>query len=409
MTERRSIIEYSVNVANSNDDTNESQRIISYWRTTIENITLEINKIILELNEYLLGHRIFNVSFASYIILLTLFGAGLLWATGGGNFVDAWFLSTSAVGGGGLSVRETKELTNSCFRTLQFLMFFGSGPVLILPILAYRVHRLGKYIDRMIFAVQDNENCSEEDRNVIVEYFLIYSATKWLICLSVIYIFICVFVGSIILCGFLLLHDLEGEIKDRGISYYENALFLSISAFSNCGLTMSSNSLYYLSNNAGALIVIALLIVAGNTLFPVFMRCLIEFILYVLVRLKSTKTWGNYVTDDKISGLKYLLKRPRKLSPQLYGRKDTLFILQFFVLSYIVVMISFISSNEYENKYGSKATVVGLSLFQIVNIRHAGFQVFNFRDLTQNTLLIFALSMFLAPVPYIGLLHSTGM
>jgi Trk-type K+ transport system membrane component len=89
-----------------------------------------------------------------------------------------------------------------------------------------------------------------------------------------------------------------------------------------------------------------------------------------------------------------------------------MYLLQFFVLSNLLLFIIFnavcLTNDTFADAYGPDAHTSFMGMFQNINMRHSGFAVFNFRDFPQSMLLVYAVAMFLSPVPYIGVLHASG-
>ena len=89
------------------------------------------------------------------------------------------------------------------------------------------------------------------------------------------YSVLCHVVGCLLLYLALLFRPNQPELQARGLTYFDNATFLTIGAFSNGGFTITSDSLFGLRDNPLAVLILAGLIVLGNTAVPNALRALL--------------------------------------------------------------------------------------------------------------------------------------
>ena len=110
--------------------------------------------------------------------------------------------------------------------------------------------------------------------------------------------------------------------------------------------------------------------------------------------------------------LEWTLQNPRRVTTQVFLPSETTYLAHFSLLFNLVVVVLFVSVEVYREAlkeiYGSSLKILGIGFFQILNIRHCGFASIAMLDLTQGTLLVFCLAMYLSPLPFIGLLNATG-
>ena len=172
-------------------------------------------------------------------------------------------------------------------------------------------------------------------------------------------------------------------------------------------MTLSPSSLVYPGNNNGpAILIISIILLGGNVLLPVLLRFLVVVCYKVIKRVSGEES-------EYANALKFVLNYPRLITSVLFDYDNIMYLMQFFLLSNSLFFILFATINYGEGKmlddYGGWYRVAMLSMFQILNARHAGFSVFNFRDFPQSVLFIYAIAMFVGPVPFIGVLHASGM
>jgi Trk-type K+ transport system membrane component len=148
---------------------------------------------------------------------------------------------------------------------------------------------------------------------------------------------------------------------------------------------------------------------AGNLLLAVFLRITLVMVYWTYRKYSTVKGTQQYI--DTLAAFKFVLNNPRLVTTHIFLFDETVYLVQFFVGSSLFMFIFFLITSIRDpslQKYGSHLDIARLGLFQILNTRHAGFAVFNFRDLPQSVLLLYALSMFLSPSPFISLLHASG-
>lgn len=369
----------------------------------------EISQIQLEFNQTMYGKRTFHIAWTAYVFSLTIFGGLLIFAVNDLSFIDCWFSATSATVNGGLTVKGPDDLTKPTFAILAFLMFFGSSAVMLLPTLLFRCHQLRALRPAMEARLLDRSLCPE-DREVILDHILWYQAS---VCTSVIiatYILFWIFFGTVFLYLSMCSQERTAQLSRRGISNFQDALYLSLSAFTNSGLSLTDN-LVYLSNNHGALATLSLLILAGNTLMPVLLR----FCIKKIYQLTNTSFTINVLGHERCGLLRaclaYVLKSPRKICTYIFLGHDTSYLLQFALVStaveYFIFIVSTLHRRDLQGVYGDRSDLARLGIFQVINTRHAGFGLIDFRLLSQELIFVTAVMMFLSPVPYIGLLQKT--
>jgi Trk-type K+ transport system membrane component len=354
-----------------------------------------------ELQETLLGHRTFHIAWTVYVVLVSFGGGVMISAAMGCPLIDGWFTATSATVNAGLSVIEVHRIPKGVFAIIAWLMLLGSSSIMALPTMLYRCHKLRPFMHQIEKHLRLNV-ASESDKKLLRDYKDVYHASLFCSAAVIVYMLLWILFGSLFLYAGLKTRPMEEELQKRGFSHYQRAIFLAISAYTNSGLSLSSNGLVYVGSNSATVFWICALILGGNVMMPIFLRWQIV-LMYRIARFMNRL--------DIASAAKYVIENPRRITTILYSRRDTFYLLQVAVMWNIFTFLYFLISCIYRDslkKYGETPILAGLGLFQIINFRHAGFQVFNLRDWPQDMLLISAVAMFLSPVPGIGVLHRTG-
>jgi Trk-type K+ transport system membrane component len=104
-------------------------------------------------------------------------------------------------------------------------------------------------------------------------------------------------------------------------------IFNGASAFNNSGMSLLDANMIPFQNSYFVLITMGLLILAGNTAYPVFLR----LIIWSLLRLLTVTT-----NDDHFAGLKdtlkFILQYPRRVYTHLFPARATWWLLFMLVL-----------------------------------------------------------------------------
>ena len=108
----------------------------------------------------------------------------------------------------------------------------------------------------------------------------------------------------------------------------------------------------------------------------------------------------------------WTLRNPRRVTTHVFLPSETNYLAYFALLSSAVFLVLFMAAelhrNSFVDEYGPWAKATGLGLFQILNLRHCGFTSIAMTDLTQCTLVVFVIAMYMSPLPFIGLLKASG-
>ena len=89
------------------------------------------------------------------------------------------------------------------------------------------------------------------DSLYIKQYLNLYYGSIVTFFTIVIYLLSWLLFGTLFLTLALMREDMEPSLRERGFSYLQNGVFLTISAFTNTGLSLSGDSYLYMNTNAG--------------------------------------------------------------------------------------------------------------------------------------------------------------
>lgn len=207
-----------------------------------------------------------------FLIVGSLLGAVVINQCDNLPFLASLYFSISAITGSGLAVDSMAVLTTPSLFTLSFLMFFGGSFFLAIPPIAYRQYCYLRKKETIVGKLGPFDNLDG--------YEELSAALRICCILNTFYLLLFNVGGTLCLYGALFLRPMEPQLVQRNINSFGNAAFLTISAFSNTGLTISSSSVFYHKDNPLAYCILGLLVLAGNTAAPTFLRWMAEIAYY---------------------------------------------------------------------------------------------------------------------------------
>jgi Trk-type K+ transport system membrane component len=311
-------------------------------------------------------------------LALGLVGALLIWLIEGKGgpfaFTDILFASVSASTLTGLTVIDMIQLRPGSRAVITLLMFFGS-PILwsLLPVLIRRF-----YFRRSMESHLQHLGLPVEERKRLLNNEIEYRALGWILRIALFHFLFWPLLVMIAIGGYLSASSpyeslsavpvdqaqASAMVLDRqGVSIWWFAFFSSYSSFLNAGLSLVIGSLTSFVSDYPILLLNAMLIILGNTAFPVLMR------LSVLTLRRIYK--------DKEQAFAFLLTRPRKCYTLLYHGQATLVLAGVLLVTLFGELFMFFAL-DWDNAYldSFPPTVRSLAgFFQSTSTRTAGYNV----------------------------------
>jgi Trk-type K+ transport system membrane component len=361
----------------------------------------------------------FKAYWTLYYILLTVIIGTIIARIDGLEWINGTFMAGAAVCNAGLGTVSMTQFSRGSFILSAILMVVGCPIFMLFPILLFRRWHFQQVNTKMIEQYQNTEGTLPyANLQIIKDYYLVYESTLFVIYILLLYWFVFMFFGSILVWATLLLRPLEPELTQRGYTYIENAIYLVISSFCNTGLSISSNSLVYLTDNPACYFVLTILILAGNTAFPIFLRAMIEFLLYADNRWDifksssynnhfSRRTPYSYSFSPRVI-LTFLLNHPREILTHLFTDHQTK-ILVFMIFAFLTVQFVcfLISIDRHLLNMFSLPRLIGIGYFQTLSTRAAGFTMMNLRDLNYGLTVIYLIMMYLNTYPFVTTMKAS--
>lgn len=374
-------------------------------------------------------HFTFYRLHAAYFGVLTIVGTISLWLSrkrSNISFVDCIFNAVSALTVTGLLSLRVRDFTTFGMFALMLLMLFGSHVFTsLLPLYVRRFHFF-RYNTAHHAAVNGNGSNTSDNPITICKSDQVFSSDSdlelkvikegftddppinhedgsdydtmsddcvqisleqqalmtlcWLVPLF--------FVGVQCL-GFLIIvcYNAAAPPRIRNLYNEENinptffAIFSSISAFSNTGISpLDENMMPF--QTSSLLVPLAVLILAGNTMFPPSMR----FIIWSLYHCTRSKNPQKKVYE-------YLLRYPRRCYTHLFPQAQTnwlvVTVLAFNAIDFLAFCALDWKLEAVEGTHVTVGTKLMDGIFQSLNTRSAGMNVVSLRDLSPPMLVLY--------------------
>lgn len=178
------------------------------------------------------------------------------------------------------------------------------------------------------------------------------------------------------------------------------AFFQATSAFSNTGVSLVDQSMVPFQKAYLMSVLIMLLILLGNTCFPILLR----FIIWVLFKLSPEKSQSKET-------LKFLLDHPRRCFVYLFPSTQTWFLVFVVFVLTIIDWVAFLVLDKGTEVIEALpvGTRVAAGLFQSCAVRAAGFVIVNMNELAPAVKVLYVVMMYISVYPIAMSVRSTNV
>ncbi|OJJ34811.1 hypothetical protein ASPWEDRAFT_110834 [Aspergillus wentii DTO 134E9] len=229
-----------------------------------------------------------------------------------------------------------------------------------------------------------------------------YRAVSFLAVIVSLYWIMFIIIGMIGMGGWLEANHPEIS-RSNGLSPFWTGAFFAVSAFVNSGMSLLDTNMTALQKNAYPLLTMGMLILAGNTLYPCFLRFIIWTLRRLIPNQPSWETW-------KIT-LDFVLDHPRRVYTNLFPARHTWYLLGTIIILNGIDWAGFeilaIGNQEIENLPRGYRVLDGL--FQGLAVRSGGFYVVTISDLRQGLLVLYVLMMYVSAFPVLVTIRNTNV
>ena len=229
-----------------------------------------------------------------------------------------------------------------------------------------------------------------------------YRAIELLSWVVPLYFFLFQLLGAVSL-GAWVARNSPSTAKDNGLNPWWVGAFNAISAFNNSGMSLLDANMVAFQSSEYILLTIGLLILAGNTCYPVFLRA----ILWIMWRLTPENSRFH---DSKLT-LRFLLDHPRRCYTNLFPSTHTWWLLGTIVclngIDWIAFEVFNIGNKAITSLSGGVRAIDGL--FQALAVRSGGFYVVKIAQMRIGLLILYVLMMYISVYPVVITIRNSNV
>lgn len=224
-----------------------------------------------------------------------------------------------------------------------------------------------------------------------------YRALKVLSVIVPLYFFLWQLLGCLAL-GAWINNNQPGPPLANGINPWWLGIFNGASAFNNSGMSLLDANMIPFQNSHFVLITMGLLILAGNTAYPIFLR----LIIWSLLKILAATTREDECLDLKET-FRFILQYPRRVYTNLFPARATWWLLFMLVLLNSIDWISFellnLGNPAIERIPPGSRVLDGL--FQALAVRSGGFYVVPITSVYIGLQVLYVIMMYISVYPVV--------
>jgi len=357
------------------------------------------------------------------------------------NFVDSFFMAISAMSGAGLTTIPMADITQTGLACIFMLMLAGGITFLLIPPVLYRLYQYRQFKPMVaeVLALRavirkrapDGVEGAVQESDLIGDFDLQDEGLQLVAVVLVAYDLCFKLLGSLLLYGVLMsygrldaldnpqlkdwMSPTERQLYSRKKNHFWFATFTTVSSFNNVGFSILDDNYVQLADRPGVLLLMCVMIIAGNTGLPIFLRAI--FYLMSLARPRNR-------------AIRFILDNPRRSTTAFFDRRQTAALTAILVgnltLQYVFFLATSMGRDEIKFTYAYDTVLVGGSnvtmqvrtpvppsqlavggFFTSVSTRAAGMNVFDLRALSKANVLVFAIMMYIASAPFVGMMQAS--
>ncbi|KAL6353744.1 hypothetical protein LRP88_12735 [Fusarium phalaenopsidis] len=382
----------------------------------------------------------FITSHYAYFIIICLIASLIFWGSSSAiGYVDSLFLVVSTMTATGLTTVNLSQATTGQQVLLFLLIIFGSHIWISICIVYSRKRRFNKRFDEIVREarmrrrdrspprlapspspppeVEDARDARTREKDDDDVPYLSWTPTigrdsqfykltseqrdelggiefralKLLLKILLLYFFFWQFLGCISLGSWI---NNNNPALDNSPNLWWLGIFNGVSAFNNSGMSLLDTSMVPFQRSYFVLITMGLMILAGRTAFPIFLR-LVLWSLVKIMRLMGRE----YASSGE--ALHFILDHPRRIYVYLWPRGVTWWLLSVLIFINAVNWVSFLlfnlNSPEIETIPTGPRVLAGL--FQALSIRFGGFHITNIANLHIGLQVLYIITMLILTYP----------
>lgn len=200
--------------------------------------------------------------------------------------------------------------------------------------------------------------------------------------------------------GAYIAHNRKDVTESNGLNPWWVGAFNAVSGFNNSGMSLLDANMVAFQTSNYMLLTMGLLILAGNTCYPVFLR----LIIWCIYKILPDASFHEYKKT-----LRFLLDHPRRCYTTLFPSTHTWWLAATLVALNGIDWIAFEVLNIGNTKITSLPSRTIDGLFQALAVRSGGFYVVTIPNLRIGLLILYVLMMYISVYPVVITMRNSNI
>ncbi|PMB67232.1 High-affinity potassium transport protein [Beauveria bassiana] len=200
-------------------------------------------------------------------------------------------------------------------------------------------------------------------------------------------------------------HHMPDTALTNGINPWWLGLFNGVSAFNNSGMSLLDANMMPFQESYFVLVTMGLMILAGNTAYPIFLR----FIFWSGMKLLDLTTEATSFRSTRLA-MKLLLKDPRRIYTNLFPSRLTWWLVFMLVclngIDWVLFEVLNLHNPAVQSIPVEPRVLVGL--FQALAVRSGGFYVVPIAQISIAVQFLYVIMMYISVYPVVITIHQSS-
>ncbi|KAI7156341.1 TrkH-domain-containing protein [Hortaea werneckii] len=214
-------------------------------------------------------------------------------------------------------------------------------------------------------------------------------------------------------CASWVAYHAREKAEQNGLNPWWVGAFNAVSAFNNSGMSLLDANMIAFQRSYYMLLTMGLLILAGNTCFPIFLRFIIWSMWKAIENPFAAKRWfKGEQWDERRRTLRFLLDHPRRCFTNLFPSQHTWWLLLSVITLNVVDWAAFeilnINNKKLESGLETRYRVID-GLFQAFAVRSGGFYVVSIPTLRISLQVLYVVMMYISVYPVVITMRNSNV
>ncbi|KAI6838399.1 TrkH-domain-containing protein [Hortaea werneckii] len=214
-------------------------------------------------------------------------------------------------------------------------------------------------------------------------------------------------------CASWVAYHAREKAEQNGLNPWWVGAFNAVSAFNNSGMSLLDANMIAFQRSYYMLLTMGLLILAGNTCFPIFLRFIIWSMWKAIENAFAAERWfKGEQWDERRRTLRFLLDHPRRCFTNLFPSQHTWWLLLSVITLNVVDWAAFeilnINNKKLESGLETRYRVID-GLFQAFAVRSGGFYVVSIPTLRISLQVLYVVMMYISVYPVVITMRNSNV